>query len=185
MDHIPTPPLPALETLNRKVELNEKENDLKKLIECINGSHLVCTKETNESQIDFDQENEKLLIESLNNLKYEQELLNNLKTSQNQLDDVCPAAISHAKSDFNLSSVLDSISRTRNSSGFPSSISSCSAASSTSISPVTVEFADEAQIKCEKTAKNNPAKSVKLTRCNVLNQILFPELKELAFAVKK
>jgi hypothetical protein len=210
--------VPFAESLNKSGELSESENDLKKLIDSINNSKkfttfsafsnslndLTCSNKEKETimnaQTSPDLANENLLIENLNNLKYENELINNLIISQKSSWNNPANSI---ESKFNFSS-LDSLtpamsneclSRISSSSGFPSSISSSSATSSSSASPIIfskcLEDKSEKKFNLETLANNKPQSDClktkkQLTRCKVVNLLLFPELQqEKSFTVKK
>ena len=149
---------PLDSTINHDLNLNlnpgkeKKENDdLKKLINSIND----LSKHTSPPNTYNDSNN--ILIESLNSLKYEQEIINSLKSSN-----------------------IQRVSRMSvTSSGFYSSMSSVS--SSTSASPITtVDYglAENNRIETSSLTTNSTKEinKKKLTRCRVLNNILFPEL---------
>ena len=208
MSQIPTPTVPLGEILNKSGELCESENDLRKLIDSINSSKKFTTisafsdptvnttqclgreeKVTESAQTNPDIENEKLLIESLNNLKYENELITNLITSQkvswNNSENTSENKFNFSSND-SATIANGCISRMSSSSGFPSSISSSSATSSNSASPIIFNkcLSEKSENKFNtlnesltERPKNESSKTKKqLTRCRVLNLLLFPEL---------
>lgn len=206
LNQIPTPPAPLADNLNKSGELCESENDLRKLIDSINNSKKLMTfsafseptintlylsreeKGAENSQTNPDVENEKLLIENLNKLKYENELITNLATSQ-QASSWTNLGNS-LENKLNISSIDTTLpngcmSSLSSSSGCPSSISSSSATSSSSASPIIFSkcLNEKSETKfnyeslAERPAKSEPLKPKKqLTRCRVLNLLLFPEL---------
>ena len=221
LDQIPTPPVPTYKT----DALNDSEKDLKKLINSINSAKK-CDEESDEA-LDEEiaterQEHEQILIDQLNNLKYEAKLIETLKAANAKVDEneaslklLWPPASSASTStvdpattqsqlnkfNFNFSSLYEHPSMLSlvsscesSSSGFHSSISS-----STSVSPLTVDFLscqsayDENISRARATSTNTtastnqlprenavklPIKTKQLTRCRVVNYLLYPELKE-------
>ena len=207
LNQIPTPPVPLADNLNKSGELCESENDLRKLIDSINNSKKLTTlsafsdltsntlylcreeKVAENSQTNPDVENEKLLIENLKKLKYENELITNLVASQQTSSASWTNLGNSLENKLNFSSIDTTlpngcISRMSSSSGFPSSISSSSATSSSSASPIIfgkcLNEKSETKFNYESLVerpKSEPLKTKnQLTRCRVLNLLLFPEL---------
>jgi hypothetical protein len=174
LEMIPTPPLPESPPNDPKPTENDNNTHLNtsktssSSSSSSSSSYYSSTSSLDESLslTTVDLQNEKILIENLNNLK----LINNLKS---------------VNSKFNIDfSSLESISRCstdelaedgRISSGFPSSIGSSSSSSCSEVSYLSDHHCSK-PVSLALPPKTNKRK---LTRCRLVNYILFPELNNL------